>query len=62
MQPMVKTGKRACLFIMTHMLLPLQGDITINVHVPRAMPWADILKPFQGIKLAFAEQLTNAPV
>ena len=32
------------------MLMPLQGDITLNVHIPRAMPWADNEKPLQGIK------------
>ena len=31
------------------MLMPLQGDITLNVHIPRAMPWADNEKPLQGI-------------
>ena len=35
---------------MIQMLMPLQGDIILNAHIPRAMPWAKSLKPLQGIK------------
>ena len=35
---------------MIQMLMPFQGDITLYVHIPRAMPWAKSLKPLQGIK------------
>ena len=35
---------------MIQMLMPIQGDITLNILIPRTSPWADSLKPFQGIK------------
>ena len=30
---------------MIQMLMPFQGKITLNVHIPKAMSWADCLKP-----------------
>ena len=30
---------------MIQMLMPLQGVVTLNVLIPKAMPWADGLKP-----------------